>query len=208
MRAYIIHPPLDWQVVGRGLFKASLCCEHQSFNILLYPSERWKRYPSMCLWEWDRETDIQTNRQAAPRPCSGGIGDYMLWSARGPYWGTCRASVNSRFQIKVTGRVKLQNPSPFLSVPGWVSHFCRMFTKSLSEPPFSVCAIYDNTFSPCFHLTGDISTILSRAIVNVTHSTSVKGGGASSVDNTECFHRRIGSVRIGWGGIEVSWLAL
>ena len=125
------------------------------------------------------ETERQTyrqNRQAAPwtragggpRPCCGGSGDYTLWSARGPYWGTCRATVNPRFHIKVTGRVKLQYPSPTspFQIKSSISVWC--FGKSLSQDrPGSQCAPFDdNTFSPCFRYRPVIfSTVLSWTTV-------------------------------------------
>ena len=144
------------------------------------------QYVSLRVRQRDRHTDKRTgssfNQGSGPRPCCGGSGDYMLWSARGPYWGTCRATVNPRFQIKVTGRVKLQNPSPFLSFPGWKFLF-DIHKKSL-RTALSVCTIYDNTFSPCFHFTSEFSAILSWTLVNVTHSTSIQGWASSVCQST------------------------
>lgn len=97
-------------------------------RVLISCSSLWRgeNIIPVCVF---RSLDRETDKQAAPltravgrgggrADCSGGSGDYMLWSARGPHWGTCRATVNPRIQIKVTGGVKLQNPSlPSVSNP-------------------------------------------------------------------------------------------
>lgn len=137
--------------------------------------ETLSQYPaSLRVRQRDRHIDKQTgssyNQGWEPCPFSGGRGDYMLWSARGPYWGTCRASVNPRFQIKVTGGVKLQNPSPSspFQVKSSISAWCSQ--KVSQNCPVSLHHLWQYIQSLLSYLT----TILSWNIFNVTHSTSIQ----------------------------------
>lgn len=164
----------------------------------------------------DRHTDKQTgsslNQGWGPGPCSGGSGDYMLWSARGPYWGTCRASVNPRFQIKVTGGGKITEslplplPSPF-QVKSFISVWCSQ--KVSPNRPFSLHHLwqYIQSLLP-FDQPYLSHIVMSHSLMSHTaHRSRVAGQLSLSVNDTECFHWRVGSVRAGWGGTEVSdWL--
>lgn len=93
------------------------------FIILLYHLEKWKCYPSTCLLEWDR--DRHTDKQTAPLTSAGGHTPvvvvveticYVLLEVHiGELEGLCSIQDS---KLKLTGGVKLQNPSPFLSFPG------------------------------------------------------------------------------------------
>lgn len=75
VREYIIHPPLDWQVVGLGPLQGQFVvvtarvltsCPGPLFG----EAEALSQFVSLRVRGWG--TDIQTNRQAAPLPRAGG----------------------------------------------------------------------------------------------------------------------------------------
>lgn len=97
---YIIHPSLDWQVCGVSVGE-SLYSEHQSWRFCSN-FWRWNYHPSLRVWQWDRHTERHSSISQGPRPssCGGRSRDYPLGSARSLYWGSCRATISPRFQIK------------------------------------------------------------------------------------------------------------
>lgn len=162
-------------------------------NSLITCSTFWRVGNSILVCVFKSETDRQTYRQAAPLTRAGGhtpvvaVVETICYDLLEEHVGL---SVNPMLQIKITGRIKLQNPSALLSFPASKLHFLFDDHKTSLRTALPVCTIYDNTFSPCFHLTTDISTILPQAIVHVTQSTQsrVVGQLSLSVSNTECFH--------------------
>lgn len=187
----IYHTSFTW-LAGSGASLGPVCVVNTR---VYYPAvpfgkvETSSQYVSLRVRQRDRHTDKQTgssvNQGWGPLcPCSGGSGDYMLWSARGPYWGTCRATVNPSFQIKVTSTVKLQNPSPFRFRSRFHVPLVFDVHKTSFRTALSVCTIYNNTFSPCFHLTCDVSTMFSWTTVSVAQSTSIQGRASSVCQST------------------------